>query len=139
MGLRRNCPWNAAVNHRRCKGRAYEEIYGFEKGKAMRRAAKLRADEWAAMWGGKSYEERFGAERALEIKRRISAAVRRRLNIKGIGTDYRDDIMRLPPALPKIARHLRGQLITSSSRAAFTSSSMSRRARLNELRKLKPR
>ena len=52
MGLRRNCPWNAAVNHRRCKGRAYEEIYGFEKGKAMRRAAKLRADEWAAMWGG---------------------------------------------------------------------------------------
>jgi len=134
MGLRRNCPWNAARNRRVCKGKTYEDIYGIERGKAMRRAAKLRADEWAAMWAGRSYEERFGKERADIIKRRISASIRKSQKLDHPKTDYRDDIMRLPPALPKIARRLRGQLITSSSRAAFTSQSMTRRKRLNELR-----
>jgi len=134
MGLRRNCPWNAARNRRVCKGKTYEEMYGEEKGKALRRAALARGVQQAELLAGLTYEERYGVERALEIRRRISDAIRRKQHLNHPKTDYRDDIMRLAPALPKIARHLRGQLITSSSRAAFTSQSMTRRKRLNELR-----
>ena len=77
----RKCPWNAAVNRKRCLGKTYEQMYG--KAGAARIRAKMRAAQakmvrrarrngYVHPFAGVTWEEQFGEERANEIKRRLS-------------------------------------------------------------------
>ena len=80
LGLRK-CPWNAAVNRRRCLGKTYEQMYGKKKAaQLVKRLRHTSAFSKAARMAhqiktGRSWAQQFGEERANEIKRRLSTSL----------------------------------------------------------------
>jgi hypothetical protein len=80
MGEKRNCPWNAEANRRRCKGKTYVQMYGKEKARRLieQRRKKARFSEKPIGYPqGISFAQFYGEERANEIKRRLSASLMR--------------------------------------------------------------
>lgn len=58
-----------------CKGKTYEEIYGEEKAKELKKKKSLSLKN-------KNYEERYGEEKSLEIKEKISKKQKGRIKTK---------------------------------------------------------